>query len=232
MVNGSTLRVTPTILDGENLTIGKIEAWFRKYKTISAFYQWDTPTSVNYLTLFFEGSVSTAYDCIPEKSRTDLDSIKANLIKSLLTTDPYEAFRSRVLVPSETFRDYVADLVHLANRMISSNGDVVSNSVIDGLARAQFLSGIPVDVADKLRVLQLGTLEELVQRAEIVANSKSDDEPVQGNAFYSNYGQRVFGKGKGYRGGKGGKGGYGKGFGTRYQGGKGFERGRSQEDKF
>ncbi|KAF4758447.1 hypothetical protein FOZ63_028143, partial [Perkinsus olseni] len=155
-----------------------IESWFKKYKKIAIFYGWDNATSVNYLPLFLDGTASDAFDSIPEDSRKDIDKIKTHLINKLLTSDPYDAFHSRTLQPNETFRDFGTDLLRLATRMLSKNGDKVSSGVVDGLARAQFLSGLPSDIADKLRLLQLDSLEDVIQRAETISGSRSDSVNV------------------------------------------------------
>ncbi|KAF4758918.1 hypothetical protein FOZ63_032591, partial [Perkinsus olseni] len=144
-------------------------SWFKKYKKIAIFYGWDNATSVNYLPLFLDGTASDAFDSIPEDSRKDIDKIKTHLINKLLTSDPYDAFHSRTLQPNETFRDFGTDLLRLATRMLSKNDDKVSSGVVDGLARAQFLSGLPSDIADKLRLLQLDSLEDVIQRAETIS---------------------------------------------------------------
>ncbi|KAF4735091.1 hypothetical protein FOZ63_032995 [Perkinsus olseni] len=199
------LKITPTQLSGDKLTIAKVEGWFKKFKSIAEFYEWGNDTA-KYLPLFFEDS-----------DRAAIEIVKSSLIRSLLTKDPFEAFHSRVLQEDEPLLDFSYDLKHLATRLLSESGDSapVSSSIVDGLARSQFLRGIPPAVAGKLRVLQLDSLDEVVKRAQLVLNEDNADTDT---AFYVNSSRRFYGgKGKGNRNhGKGyGKGAYAKGKGRK-----------------
>ncbi|KAF4658017.1 hypothetical protein FOZ61_005896 [Perkinsus olseni] len=213
-----TLKVTPSPLSSNGLTIARVEAWFEKYRSIAAYYAWSDEETYKYVPLFLEDSVLAAYDAMTAEDKKDLDKIKNQVIQRLLTKDVFEDFNTRLLLPSESLLDYSYNLKHLAARMLSAEGSSVPDSVVDGVAKGQFLRGIPQDIARKLRVLQLPTLEECVQRAQILKNDSTvDDSSTADEVFYANYGQgysQQGGKGKGK--GKGrfisyGKGGYRKG---------------------
>ncbi|KAF4677355.1 hypothetical protein FOL47_001941, partial [Perkinsus chesapeaki] len=144
------LKVSPAPLSGERLTIAKIEGWFKKFETIAKFYGWGEK-AYQYVPLFLEDKVQVAYDSIPERDRTDLAKVKASLIHSLLTQDPFEAFNARVMNNDESFLDFSYDLKQLSQRMLMVGGSSVVPEVADALARNQFLRGIDTDVSDKLR---------------------------------------------------------------------------------
>ncbi|EER10953.1 hypothetical protein Pmar_PMAR021432 [Perkinsus marinus ATCC 50983] len=100
------------------LTIAKIEGWFKKFETIAKFYNWGEK-AYEYVPLFLEDKVQVAYDHIPLSDRTGLNKVKASLIHSLLTQDPFEAFNSRVMNDDESYLDFSYDLKQLAKKMLS-----------------------------------------------------------------------------------------------------------------
>ncbi|KAF4744778.1 hypothetical protein FOZ62_028989, partial [Perkinsus olseni] len=195
----------------DKLTIAKMEGWFKKFETIAKFYNWGEK-AYEYVPLFLEDKVQVAYDRIPLSDRIDLNKVKASLIHSLLTQDPFEAFNSR---DTDDWWEYCGP-------------QSVVPQVADALARNQFLRGIDIEVAEKLRVLKLQTLDEMVERAEIIIRGKeAANQQKQELSFYAGYYPSNFGgKGKG-------KGNYngeaGKGFGD---GAKGKGRRYPQKDPF
>ncbi|EER09365.1 hypothetical protein Pmar_PMAR027496 [Perkinsus marinus ATCC 50983] len=204
MVSESTsnmqLKITPVSLTGSKLTIAKIEGWFKKFETIAKFYNWGEK-AYEYVPLFLEDKVQVAYDHIPLFDRTDLNKVKASLIHSLLTQDPFEAFNSRVMNDDESYLDFSYDLKQLAQKMLSVGGSSVVPDVADALARSQFLRGIDVEMAEKLRMLKLQTLDEMVERAKTISRGKEiSDQRKQELSFYAGYYSAHYeekGKGKG-----------------------------------
>ncbi|EER02568.1 hypothetical protein Pmar_PMAR005909 [Perkinsus marinus ATCC 50983] len=175
-----TLKVTPSPLSSKGLTIAKMEAWFEKYHTTAAFYGWSSDEIYKYVPLFLEDSVLGVYDSMTPEDKKDSNKIKDHLIQRLLTKDVFEDFLSSILVllPSETLLEYSYDLKRLATRMLTVEGTSVSDTVIDGVAKGQFLRGIPQEIASKRRVLQLPTLEEcvllpLLKNTTVMVNSSA-----------------------------------------------------------